>query len=55
MKIGSWNVRGLGCVAKKDEVFSFFSKFDLDICCIQETKIIAFSEEDGRRIWMSND
>lgn len=53
MKIGSFNIRGLGSAVKKDEIMSFFSKFRLDFGCIQETKVEAFSELDGRRIWKS--
>lgn len=51
MKIGSWNVRGLGDEAKKDEVFSFLMKFHLDFCCLQETKMERFTDNDGKRIW----
>lgn len=51
MKIGSFNIRGLGSQVKKDEVFSFFTKHELDLCCIQETKMEAFSEVEGRRVW----
>lgn len=31
MRIGSINIRGLGSSIKKDEVFSFFIKCDLDV------------------------
>lgn len=51
MKIASWNVRGMGSEAKKDEVASMFSKFLLDFCCLQETKLGSFSDHDGKRIW----
>lgn len=48
MKIGSFNIRGLGSRVKKDEVFDFFTKNELDICCIQETKLEVFSELEAR-------
>lgn len=53
MKIGSLNVRGLGSLIKKDEVLSFFIKHQLDICCLQETKIALLTQEEGRKIWKS--
>lgn len=55
MKIGSMNVRGLGCDAKKDEVAIFLMKNNLDFCCLQETKMASFSDQDGRRIWKDKD
>lgn len=51
MKIGSFNVRGLGSRVKREEVWEFFSKNKLDLCCIQETKLGVFSEMIGRTIW----
>lgn len=51
MKVGSLNIRWLGCDAKKDEVASFFTKFSLDFCCLQETKMDSLMEKEGRRIW----
>lgn len=53
MKIGSFNVRGLGSSVKKEEVSSFFSKYKLDFCCIQETKLEVFFKRDGLGIWKS--
>lgn len=55
MKIGSLNVRGLGCDAKKDEVADFFLKNNLDFCCLQETKLESFSENDGKKIWKNRE
>lgn len=55
MKIGSFNICGLGNSVKKDEMFSFFSKSKLDICCIQETKMESFSDLEGQRIWKTRD
>lgn len=55
MKIGSMNVRGLGCDAKKDDVAIFLMKNNLDFCCLQETKMASFSDHDGRRIWKDKD
>lgn len=40
-------------MVKKDELGSFFSKFNLDICCVQETKLESFTERDGMSIWTS--
>lgn len=51
MKIGLFNVRGLGSKVKKDEVVAFFNKNELDICCVQETKLETFSEMEARRMW----
>lgn len=51
MKIGTFNIRGLGSSAKKEELWSFFLKNDLDLCCVQETMIINFSKKDGAGIW----
>lgn len=51
MIIGSWNVRGMGGEAKKAEVATFFSKFNLDFCCIQESKLELLPENEGRQVW----
>lgn len=48
MIIGSFNIRGLGIAIKNEEIFSFFKKQRLDVCRIQETKIVNFSEEVGK-------
>lgn len=47
-------------MVKKEEIFSFFTKhevevWELDICCIKETKIEQFSDAEGRRIWKSEE
>lgn len=55
MKVGSFNVRGLGSEVKKCEIASFCSKFCLDFCCLQETKIEQFSDRVGKRIWRDKD
>lgn len=54
MKIGSYNIRGLGSRAKKDELQTFFTKYKLDLCCVQETKTELFSDFEGRAIWGSS-
>lgn len=51
MKIGSINIRGLGSKIKKGEVKSLFYNSSLDFCCVQETKIEAWSVDCGREIW----
>lgn len=51
MKIGSYNIRGLGSKLKRDEIFSFFTINNLDICCVQETKVEEWSEEEGILLW----
>lgn len=51
MKIGSYNIRGLGSSIKKEEISSFFFNNKLVFCCVQETKLEAFSEDVGRNIW----
>lgn len=38
MKIYSWNVNGIRAVDKKGELDNFFTQYDPDILCIQETK-----------------
>lgn len=48
MKISSFNIRGLGSKLKKDGILSFFTKNQLDFCCVHETKMEIFSELDGR-------
>lgn len=53
MIISSWNIRGLGSLIKKDEVHPFLIKNKLDFCCIQETKMSGFSEEEGQQVWKS--
>lgn len=53
MKIRSFNVRGLGSLVKKEEVYSFYTKNDLNFCCLQEIKMENFSERDGIGIWKS--
>lgn len=51
MRIGSWNVRGLESQIKRDEVYKFFEKNKLDFCCLQETKMEAFSDSEGKWVW----
>lgn len=53
MKIGSINIRGLGSSVKKDKVSSFFDKYGLDMCCVQETKLEEFLDSEGSLIWKS--
>lgn len=53
MKIGSFNIRGLGSSVKKDELHTFFTKHNLDVCCVQETKMTALLEREGWGIWKS--
>lgn len=50
MKVGSYNIRGAGSEVKRDEIRSFIYSNKLDVCCVQETKMEVFSEEDGRYI-----
>lgn len=54
MKIGSYNIRGLGSVIKKEDIFSFFTNNKLDFCCIQEMNIENFTEFVGRSIWKTS-
>lgn len=54
MKIGSWNIRGLGGQIKKDEIHSFLTNNKLDFCCVQDTKLVDFYEIDGQRLWKSD-
>lgn len=51
MKLGSFNVRGLGSVVKKEEVRKLLVLNKLDFVCIQETKMEEFSGEIGKGIW----
>ena len=45
MKIVSYNIRGLGGVLKKKEIFNLVSSENPDVVCIQESKL---SDVDGR-------
>lgn len=38
IKIFSWNVNGIRAVIKKDTITPFFTKYQPDIVCLQETK-----------------
>lgn len=54
MKIGSINIMGLRSIVK-EEIYNFFHKNELDVCCIQETKIEEFSDTVGMSLWKSGD
>ena len=39
LKLGSFNVRGLNCLAKQQNIIEDVKKYNIDVCCLQETKI----------------
>lgn len=51
MKIGSYNIRGLGGRAKKKEVQQIVKNQKLDLLCLQETKMENVSRCDGGALW----
>ncbi|KAL8481255.1 hypothetical protein ACS0TY_027688 [Phlomoides rotata] len=51
MKLMSYNVRGLGGMAKKKEIRKLIKEWRLDGCCIQETKMENMDERLVRRLW----
>lgn len=51
MKIGSFNIRGLGSWAKKDELMGLFLHHYLSLCCVQETKVVNFNDREEASIW----
>lgn len=54
MKVISFNIRGLVSRVKKEELHSLIRKHQIDICCIQETKMENLTELNCREIWGSN-
>jgi exonuclease III len=55
MKIVSYNVRGLGGVAKKKEVSQLIRKNKLDLVCIQETKLEVVEKSLCEKLWDTNE
>ncbi|XVF73335.1 hypothetical protein PTKIN_Ptkin12aG0193100 [Pterospermum kingtungense] len=51
MKVGSWNIRGLGCAEKRRAVRRFFTKGKFDAMLIQESKIKEVSQKLLRWLW----
>ncbi|KAL8488156.1 hypothetical protein ACS0TY_024444 [Phlomoides rotata] len=51
MKMFSMNVRGLGKKAKRKEIRSMLIKYNIDMCCIQETKIENLEEKVCKSLW----
>ncbi|KAL8530707.1 hypothetical protein ACS0TY_007661 [Phlomoides rotata] len=55
MKVMTFNVRGLGKRMKRKEVKSIIKNNDMDLCCIQETKLEKLESRIGYEIWPGND
>lgn len=51
MKILSFNVRGAGSTVKSKEVRDLIYKLNVDVCCLQETKLENMSEFMARSLW----
>ncbi|KAL8500765.1 hypothetical protein ACS0TY_020375 [Phlomoides rotata] len=51
MKLMSYNVRGLGGMAKKKEIRKLIRELRVDGCCIQETKMENVEEMMVRKLW----
>ncbi|KAL8530153.1 hypothetical protein ACS0TY_007283 [Phlomoides rotata] len=51
MKLLSYNIRGLGGLAKKREIKDKIRLLEVDVCCIQETKCDQIDESLVRRLW----
>ncbi|KAL8501264.1 hypothetical protein ACS0TY_020713 [Phlomoides rotata] len=51
MKLLSYNIRGLGGIAKKNEIKDLIRNLRVDGCCIQETKLDHVDERMVRRLW----
>ncbi|KAA3480295.1 Transcriptional regulator ATRX [Gossypium australe] len=55
MRIVSWNVRGLGTEVKIAMVRRLVSKHRVDVCFLQESKLVIVSGDLIRRIWGDDD
>ncbi|KAL8552344.1 hypothetical protein ACS0TY_001153 [Phlomoides rotata] len=51
MKLLSYNIRGLGGMAKKKEVRNLIKELKTDCCCLQETKLEKIEDRMVRRLW----
>ncbi|KAL8513736.1 hypothetical protein ACS0TY_013010 [Phlomoides rotata] len=51
MRILSYNVRGLGKKAKRMKVKEIIKKQNIDLCCIQETKMEEVSKLRCLGLW----
>ncbi|XVF06607.1 hypothetical protein REPUB_Repub06bG0063800 [Reevesia pubescens] len=54
MKIGFWNLKGLGSGIKSSKVSELVHNFKIDILLIQETKLEVITENLIRRIWFDD-
>ncbi|KAL8499456.1 hypothetical protein ACS0TY_022426 [Phlomoides rotata] len=51
MKMLTYNIRGLGSKAKRRECRELISRYNIDFCCIQETKLEMVDSFVCRAIW----
>ncbi|KAL8523173.1 hypothetical protein ACS0TY_013224 [Phlomoides rotata] len=51
MKMLSYNIRGLGSRAKRREIRESIARYDIDFCCIQESKLEIVDDFVCRAIW----
>ncbi|KAL8512552.1 hypothetical protein ACS0TY_018873 [Phlomoides rotata] len=51
MKILSFNSKGLGNKVKRSEIRGMVSRFRIDMCCIQETKMGKIESKLCRELW----
>ncbi|KAL8513819.1 hypothetical protein ACS0TY_013073 [Phlomoides rotata] len=51
MKMLSYNIRGLGSRAKRREIRESIARYDIDFCCIQESKLEIVDDFVRRAIW----
>lgn len=51
MKILSYNIRGAGSRIKSKEVRDLICKFDIDFCCLQESKLESMCDSYAETLW----
>ncbi|KAL8502931.1 hypothetical protein ACS0TY_021887 [Phlomoides rotata] len=55
MKVMSFNIRGLGKKIKRKEFKRMIMSNGMDMCCIQETKMVKLDNKLGKELWSDND
>ncbi|KAL8557527.1 hypothetical protein ACS0TY_004823 [Phlomoides rotata] len=51
MKMLTYNIRGLGSMAMRREIREFIARYDIDFCCIWESKLEVVDVFVCRAIW----
>lgn len=51
MKILSYNIRGLGSKVKRRSITNLIQKENIDVACLQETKIEEMNQELCQQLW----